>query len=73
MFLKNKINNDLIEVLTLKDLFNPFCDSLIARYQRGEEVQDPEKFNKSDLVFMSGEPLPRCWTVDHYRDSELKR
>ena len=73
MFLKNKSNNDLIEVLTLKDLFNPFCDNLIARYQRGEEVQDPEKFNKSDLVFMSGEPLPRCWTDDHYRDNELER
>jgi len=73
MFLKNKSNEDLVEVLTLKDLFDPFCDSLIGRYQHGEEVQDPEKFNKSDLSFMSGEPLPRCWTDEHYRDDELKR
>ncbi len=73
MFLKNKCNNDLLEVLTLNDLFDPFCENLIARYQHGEELQDPEKFNKSDLVFMSGEPLPRCWTDVHYRDSELKR
>ena len=73
MFLKNKSNEDLVEVLTLKDLFDPFCDSLIGRYQHGEEVQDPEKFNKSDLSFMSGEPRPRCWTDAHYRDSEINR
>ena len=73
MFLKNKSNDDLVEVLTLKDLFDPFCDNLIGRYQHGEEVQDPEKFNKSDLSFMSGESLPRCWTDAHYRDSEISR
>ena len=73
MFLKNKSNEDLVEVLTLKDLFDPFCDNLIGRYQHGEEVQDPEKFNKSDLSFMSGESLPRCWTDAHYRDSEINR
>ena len=73
MFLKNKSNEDLVEVLTLKDLFDPFCDSLVGRYQHGEEVQDPEKFSKSDLCFMSGEPLPRCWTDAHYRDSEINR
>ena len=73
MFLKNKSNEDLVEVLTLKDLFDPFCDNLIGRYQHCEEVQDPEKFNKSDLGFMSGEPLPRCWTDAHYRDSEINR
>lgn len=73
MFLKNKSNDGLVEVLTLKDLFDPFCLQLIGRYQHGEEVQDPEKFNKSDLSFLSSEPLPRCWIDVHYRDSELKR
>jgi len=73
MFLKNKSNADLVEVLTLKELFDPFCDNLIGRYQHGEEVQDPEKFNKSDLSFMSGEALPRCWTDAHYRDAEINR
>jgi hypothetical protein len=73
MFLKNKSNDDLVEVLTLKELFDPFCDNLIGRYQHGEEVQDPEKFNKSDLSFMSGEALPRCWTDAHYRDAEINR
>jgi hypothetical protein len=73
MFLKNKINDDLLEVLTLQDLFDPFCTQLIGRYQHGEEAQDPEKFNKSDLSFMSGEPLPACWVDPHYRDSEIQR
>lgn len=73
MFLKNKSNEDLVEVLTMKDLFDPFCKQLIGRYQHGEEEQDPEKFSKSDLCFLSGEPLPRCWLDAHYRDTELKR
>jgi hypothetical protein len=73
MFLKNKSNGDLVEVLTLKDLFDPFCTQLIGRYQHGEELQDPEKFNKSDLSFLSGEQLPRCWVDAHYREGELAR
>jgi hypothetical protein len=73
MFLKDKRNDDLVEVLTIKDLFDPFCDGLIGRYQRGEEPQDPETFNKSALAFPSGEALPRCWLDAHYRDNELQR
>jgi len=73
MFLKNSSNHDLVEVLTLKELFDPFSDHLIGRYQHGEEVQDPEKFSKSELSFLSGESLPRCWMDAHYRDKELKR
>jgi hypothetical protein len=73
MFLKNKTNDDLVEVLTLKDLFDPFCSKLIGRYQHGEELQDPEKFSKTDLCFLSGEALPRCWVDAHYREGELQR
>ena len=73
MFLKNKSNEDLVEVLTLKDLFDPFSSRLIGRYQHGEEMQDPEKFQKSELCFLSGEPLPRCWLDAHYRETEIKR
>ena len=67
MFLKVKTNADLIEVLSMRDLFDPFMVDLVGRYQRGEEVQDPEKFAKSDLVFPSGEALPQCWVDPHYR------
>ena len=73
MFLKEKNSNDLVEVLDLKDLFDPFCSDLTGRYQRGEEPQDPERFKKNTLVFPSGEPLPTCWMDAHYRDDELQR
>jgi len=67
MFLKVKANNDLVEVLSTKDLFDPYLGDIVGRYQRGEEVQDPEKFAKADLLFPSGEALPQCWIDPHYR------
>ncbi len=73
MFLKEKGSNDLVEVLDLKELFDPFCNDLTGRYQHGEEPQDPATFKKVALVFPSGEPLPRCWVDAHYRDDELQR
>ena len=73
MFLKDKSKDDLVEVLTLKELFDPFSGTLIGRYQHGEEPQDPETFKKTALAFPSGEALPRCWMDAHYRDEELKR
>ncbi len=63
----------MIEILSLSDLFDPFNKTLVGRYQHGEEVQDPEKFNKSNLQFLSGEDLPECWLDAHYRDNELNR
>jgi hypothetical protein len=68
VFLKDKTSGDLVEVLTLQDLFDPFQGGVVGRYQQGEEVQDPEKLKKAELIFPSGEPLPQCWTDPHYRD-----
>ncbi len=68
MFLKDRTNGDLVEVLTLKELFDPFQVEVVGRYQQGEEVQDPEKLKKAELLFPSGEVLPRCWIDPHYRD-----
>jgi len=73
MFVKQTSTGNMVEVLSLNDLFNPNHAELIGRYNIGEELQDPEKFSKTDLEFLSGEPLPRCWTDIHYRDDELKR
>jgi len=73
MFLNERTTGHMVEVLSLGDLFDLFKDEVVGRYQYGEEVQDPEKFKKSDLNFLSGEPLPRCWTDPHYRDDELIR
>jgi hypothetical protein len=73
MFLKHSTKDDLVEILTLDDLFDPFCVTVVGRYQHGEEAQDPEKFSKSELQFPSGEMLPRCWLDAHYRDSPVSR
>jgi hypothetical protein len=73
MFLKHNKNGKMVEVLGLNDLFNPNHALLVGRYNAGEELQEPEKFPKGELEFLSGEPLPRCWLDVHYRDAELRR
>ena len=73
MFLQQKTNHEMLEVLSLNELFDPFNKSLVGRYQHGEEVQDPEQFQKTNLQFLSGEQLPECWLNAHYRDNELTR
>lgn len=73
MFLKHKANNNIVEVLSLNDLINPNHFDLVGRYTAGEELQDPEKYPKAELEFLSGEALPQCWVDVHYRDSELRR
>ena len=70
MFLKQKDSGKLVEVLSLRDLFNPLHDVVVGRYHAGEELQDPEQFSKAELIFPSGEVLPKCWTDVHYRDAE---
>ena len=68
MFLKDKTNDDLVEILTLKELFDPCQTEVMGRFQQGEEVQDPEKLKKAELFFPSGETLPKCWIDPHYRN-----
>ena len=68
MFLKDKNSSDLVEILTLKQLFDPCQGEVMGRYQQGEEVQDTETLKKAELLFPSGEPLPKCWIDPHYRD-----
>ena len=69
MFLMQKKTEKLVEVLSLQDLFNPNHKTIVGRFHAGEEMQDPEKFLKSDIQFPSGEPLPRCWLDAHYREA----
>ncbi|OOZ35909.1 acetyltransferase [Solemya velesiana gill symbiont] len=73
MFLKHVASGKMVEVLSLNDLFNPNHPQLVGRFNVGEDLQDPEKFDKAGLEFLSGEALPRCWVDVHYRDDELKR
>ena len=75
MLLNVKSTNHMLEVSNIMDLMNLNCDQVEGREQEGEDIhaQDTESYRKSDLVFLSGEELPRCWTDPHYRDSELNR
>ena len=73
MFLKQKSEGHLVEVLSLNDLFSPAHANVVGRLSYGEELGDPETFPKADLVFASGEELPRAWMDAHYRDQELPR
>ena len=72
MFLKDKTSGELVEVLTIQNLYDPFLDEVAGRYQRGEEVQDPVQVKKTELIFPSGEKLPRCWIDPHYRSADKK-
>lgn len=69
MFLKEKQTGDLVEVLTLDALYNPCVSEITGRLHAGEELQDPSTFAKSELIFPSNEPLPRCWLDADYRAS----
>lgn len=73
MLLKQRSNGHLVEVVNVHELFNVMLPEIVARDQVGEEMQERESFRKCDLIFPSGEELPRCWTDPHYRDEEWKR
>jgi len=71
MFLKHQSTGKLAQVVELKDLMNPLHEQVAVRFHYGEEAQDPETVDKQDLLFPSGEGLPRAWTDPHYRDEEV--
>jgi hypothetical protein len=67
MFLKDTKNGDLVEVLDIKGLIDPNQSMVVGRYHAGEEMQDPAKFAKANLIFPSEETLPRCWVDVNYK------
>lgn len=73
MLLKLIDNNHLVAIRDINELVNPYARTVRARLQWGEEEQEPESFAKEELCFPSGEPLPRCWRDEHYRDHEVER
>ncbi len=68
MFLHNKETNSLVEIEDVQTLINPNQHEVVARSQSGEEEQEPESFHKGNLIFPSGEDLPRCWVDADYRN-----
>ncbi|HID83037.1 MAG TPA: acetyltransferase [Chromatiales bacterium] len=71
MFLVQRDTGHLVEVLDVKQLFDPFEKEFKGRLSVGEDLPDPEMFKKTDVLFQSGESLPRCWLDEHYRDDEV--
>lgn len=67
MFLKDSQTGSLIKITQMEDLANPVRSQIEGRLQSGEEEQPPATFDKSQLVFPSGESLPQCWLDADYR------
>ncbi|MCB1737691.1 MAG: acetyltransferase [Gammaproteobacteria bacterium] len=67
MFLKHRTKGDLVEVIDTAPLFDPFKSHVPGRMHAGEEMQEADSYSKDDLLFPSGETLPRCWVDGNYR------
>ncbi|MDF5711769.1 MAG: acetyltransferase [Nostoc sp. S4] len=67
MLLQLKDTGELVKILEIQELIDPNNDVVHAREQQGEEEQQPDSFKKENLVFPSGEDLPRCWLDANYR------
>jgi hypothetical protein len=67
MYLKHIPTGDLIEVLKLSDVVDPFLATVRGKSQAGEDTLNIGDFEKHELVFPSGEPLPLCWRDNQYR------
>ena len=73
MFLKQKSSGDLVELVSLDTIYDPCQDTVTAKIHAGQEMQDPETFLKSDLIFPSGESLPLCWVNPKYQEVIQKK
>jgi hypothetical protein len=70
MLLQDKQTGALVEILDVDELINPNHSEINGQSQSGQEEQQPEPFAKENLVFPSGEQLPRCWMDANYRDAQ---
>ncbi|MBD2344637.1 acetyltransferase [Anabaena subtropica] len=67
MFLQIKDTSDLVKIIDIQELIDPNIDIVHGKDQEGQEEQDTDSFLKENLVFPSGENLPRCWLDANYR------
>lgn len=66
MLLQDRETGNLVEVMDFQSLINPANSEIVIQAQAGEEEQDPEPMQKTNLGFPSGEDLPRCWIDADY-------
>ncbi|MFM2063409.1 MAG: hypothetical protein RLZZ507_3079 [Cyanobacteriota bacterium] len=67
MFLQLKNSRDLVKIVDVQELIDPNSQIVHAKDQEGQEEQETDSYKKEDLVFPSGEKLPRCWLDANYR------
>jgi hypothetical protein len=67
MLLQKKEDGTLVEIQNILEVVSPNQTEVIVKVQAGEEEQDPEPVQKTDLIFPSGESLPRCWFDAEYQ------
>ena len=68
MFLQIKDSRDLVKIVDIQELLEPTIKTVHAQEQEGQEEQETDIYQKVELVFPSGEKLPRCWLDAHYRE-----
>ena len=71
MFLRHIPSGDLVEVLDLETLFDFFKPEVKGRLHAGDSKPAPTGFRKSEMAFLSGEHLPRCWLDPHYQERKI--
>lgn len=69
MLLQVKDSGELVKILDVQELINPNENVVHAQEQEGQEEQEADSYTKENLVFPSGENLPRCWLDANYRKS----
>lgn len=67
MLLQNKETGALVEVLDVTALSDPTETAIPTQSQAGQEEQEPTATSKEQLIFPSGENLPRCWVDKNYQ------
>lgn len=71
MLLQTKDTGELVKIVDVQQLIDPNNDVVQGKDQEGQEEQDAESFKKDNLVFPSGETLPRCWLDANYKNATV--
>jgi len=69
MLLQIKDSSELVKIVDIQELIDPNIDIVHGQEQEGQEEQDTDSFKKENLVFPSGESLPRCWIDANYKNA----
>jgi hypothetical protein len=69
MLLKHRASGDLVRVEAIGELMDLFKPIVFGMAQTGEEEQERAFYSKEQLIFPSGESLPRSWIDAGYRQA----